>query len=64
MYECFHCGHRSVIWQADFDLEDFGYEGNGLVHTLVCTHCGAEIEYILREEEEDESNSERTGDGQ
>ena len=32
MYECFHCGERSVIWQSDFTFEDFGYEGDGIVH--------------------------------
>ena len=29
MYECFHCGHRSVVWDSDFIFEDFGYEGEG-----------------------------------
>ena len=73
MYECFHCGFRSVIWNGDFDFEDYGYEGEGIIHTLTCQHCGAEIEYAIAannnncvgqmslfEEEEDESNSERT----
>lgn len=45
MYECFHCGSRSVIWDSDFDFEDFGYEGEGIVHICHCTNCGAEIEY-------------------
>jgi hypothetical protein len=45
MYECFHCGCRSVIWDSDFDFEDFGYEGEGIVHICHCTNCGAEIEY-------------------
>lgn len=26
MYECFHCGARAVIWDCDFDFEDFGYK--------------------------------------
>lgn len=26
-YECFHCCTRGVIWESDFDFEDFGYEG-------------------------------------
>ena len=21
MYDCFHCGNKSVIWDSDFDLE-------------------------------------------
>ena len=30
MYECFHCGTKSVIWDSDFDFEDYGYEGKGI----------------------------------
>lgn len=57
MYECFHCGHRAVIWDSDFDFEDFGYEGEGIVHVCHCTHCGAEIEYriSLSDEEGEET---------
>ena len=47
MYECFHCGHRTVIWDADFDFEDCGYDGDGIVQILHCTHCGAEIQYAI-----------------
>lgn len=47
MYECFHCGHVSVIWDCDFTFEDFGYEGDGLVHICHCANCGAEIEYRI-----------------
>lgn len=56
MYECFHCGCQSVIWDSDFDFEDFGYEGEGIVHICHCTNCGAEIEYRIPigEGEEDE----------
>lgn len=45
MYECFHCCTKSVVWDADFDFSDFGYEGEGIVHVCHCTNCGAEIEY-------------------
>lgn len=27
MYECFHCGTKSVVWDCDYDFVDFGYEG-------------------------------------
>lgn len=47
MYECFHCGARAVIWDADFDFDDFGYEGEGVVHVCHCANCGAEIEYRI-----------------
>lgn len=52
MYECFHCGQQSVIWDGDFSLEDYGYEGVGIIHECHCTNCGAEITYIIKEEEE------------
>ena len=45
MYQCFHCLNNSVIWSGDFTFEDMGYEGDGIVHICYCTHCGAEIEY-------------------
>lgn len=59
MYECFHCLARQVGWDADFSFEDMGYEGEGLVHILHCNNCGAEIEYCIRLDEEDEDESER-----
>ena len=57
LYQCFHCGHQSVIWDCDYDFEDMGYEGEGIVNCCHCTNCGAEIEYrvpIRREENEDD----------
>lgn len=47
MFECFHCLSRSVVWQADFSFEDFGYEGEGIVQICTCANCGAEIEYRI-----------------
>lgn len=35
----------SVVWDSDYDFEDFGYDGEGIVHMCHCTNCGAEIEY-------------------
>lgn len=56
MYECFHCGENTVIWDADFDFSDFGYDGEGIVHVCHCTNCGAEINYMVScgDEEEEE----------
>jgi len=47
MFECFHCLSRSVIWDCDYNFEDFGYEGEGLVQICHCANCGAEIEYRI-----------------
>lgn len=54
MYECFHCGCRSVIWQCDYDFADFGYEGEGIIHICHCQNCGAEIEYRVEINKESE----------
>jgi transcription elongation factor Elf1 len=58
MYQCFHCLSDSVVWQSDYNFEDFGYEGEGIVQVLHCSNCGAEIEYKipLEDEEEQEAN--------
>lgn len=55
MYECFHCGQRSVYWQNDFTFEDYGYEGEGIVHVCHCGNCGADIEYYVPYDD-DETN--------
>lgn len=57
MFECFHCLQRAVIWDNDFDFDDFGYEGRGIVHCCHCTNCGAEIEIRVPCEEVEEPKS-------
>ena len=56
MYQCFNYGQYTVIWQADFDFEDYGIEGNGVIHVCKCMNCGADIEYYCGEKEEDADN--------
>ena len=57
MYECFHCGQRSVYWQNDFTCEDYGSEGEGIVHICHCGNCGADIEYYVPyDNHDDETN--------
>lgn len=55
MFECFHRLCRSVVWDCDYNFEDFGYEGEGVVQVLHCENCGAEIEYRvpMNKDEED-----------
>ena len=53
MYECFHCLSRSVIWDNDYSFEDFGMEGEGIVHCCHCAKCGADIIYFISCEDED-----------
>ena len=52
--ECFHCGERSVVWQSDFSFEDYDLEGEGIVQVCRCGNCGAEIMYMIREDEDGE----------
>lgn len=51
MYQCFHCLNDSVVWDSDFDFEDYGLEGSGVVHHCHCTKCGAEIDYYVETDE-------------
>ena len=55
MFECAHCGHRAVIWDCDYDFEDFGYDGIGIVQCFHCSNCGAWIEYAVPFDQEGES---------
>lgn len=42
-WKCFLCGSR-VIWGCDFMFEDYGMDGDGIVHTYTCSNCGAAYE--------------------
>lgn len=54
MYECFHCGKVSVIWDSDFTFDEFGLYGDGIVHVCHCTNCGATIIYEIPIDDDDE----------
>ena len=58
MYECFHCGCKSVIWDSDFDFSDFdgAYDGEGIVHYCHCTNCGRRITYEIYFDDEEEED--------
>lgn len=47
MFECFHCLHKTLVWECDYNFEDFGYDGEGIVQILHCCNCGAEVEYRI-----------------
>lgn len=55
MYECFHCGKRAVGWEIDFNFEDYGIDGDGIVHVCRCNNCDAEILYFIRIDEPEDS---------
>ena len=54
MYEC--CGARAVIWDSDFTFEDYGLDGEGIIHVCHCSNCGADIEYYISLNPEDTEN--------
>jgi len=57
MYERFHCGARSVIWDADFDTEDYGETPGGIVHECHYSSCGARITYIVPADRPEEGDA-------
>lgn len=60
-YECFHCGAKAVYWQADFTFEDYGLEGEGVINVCKCGNCGADIEYYVRLDDEDDKCEKSAG---
>lgn len=58
MHECFECGRRAVVWDNDFDYEDYCLDGNGIVHILHCMHCGAKIMYFCQDNDGNDEEGE------
>ena len=56
-WKCVECG-GGLVWNNDFDFEDYGAEGEGIVRVFTCPNCGAYIEAYLS----DEDNKKRAGD--
>ena len=56
MYECFHCGKYSVIWDNDFSFEDYGEDGEGIIHVCHYVSCGALITYRVSVEDDNEEH--------
>ena len=54
MYEWVHCGEKAVIWDNDFSFEDFGMDGQGIVHCCHCTNCGADVYYYVKVDNDEE----------
>lgn len=60
MFECMHCGCRAVIWDSDFNADEYGYmdDPDGLVHVCHCCECGAEVIYYIRGTDDEEKGEE------
>ena len=56
MFECFRCGCKSVVWNCDYDTEDFGIEEAGIISFLHCSNeeCNTTIEVTTLFEKDDE----------
>lgn len=61
-YECFNCGEYTVIWDSDFSFEDYGEEGDGLIHECHCANCGATITYRIPFDDMEEEHLEEKWD--
>ncbi|MGL4998117.1 MAG: hypothetical protein ACRC5T_04050 [Cetobacterium sp.] len=56
--DCWFCG-SDLIWGSDFDAEDYGYVGQGIVATFTCSGCKSIWEGVqIQEEDEDEEETE------
>jgi len=43
---CWNCKHP-LIWGSDFDYEDYGLEGPGIVSEFSCSNCPATCTFYL-----------------
>lgn len=43
---CSICG-GDMIWQCDYDYEDFGCDGEGIVSIWDCPKCGTEVLFYI-----------------
>jgi transcription elongation factor Elf1 len=44
---CWFCGSE-MIWGCDFNFEDYGLDGDGIVATLTCSGCEATAEFYTK----------------
>ena len=46
MVKCYNC-EAEMIWGNDFDFDDFGYEGEGIVSCFTCPKCDTYAEFVI-----------------
>ena len=44
--KCWHCNNK-LIWGGDFDYEDYGLDGEGIVSNLSCSNCDSYVEVYM-----------------
>lgn len=52
---CWFCGGE-MMWQSDYDFEDYEIDGNGYIAVLTCSECNAFAEFYTGGEEEKEES--------
>ena len=50
MVKCYNCA-SDMIWGSDFDFEDFGYDGEGIVSSFTCPKCSTYAEFVMPNKE-------------
>lgn len=50
---CWFCGGK-MVWQSDWNYDEIHGEGDGIVAILGCSQCGAEAQFSLRTDKEEE----------
>lgn len=50
---CWFCGGK-LCWDSDYNYDEIYGEGEGIVAMLHCTKCEAEVQYTLRDDEDQE----------
>lgn len=43
--DCPFCGEPTIIWDNDYDLQDVGYEEEGILSEYHCMNCNAWFEF-------------------
>lgn len=58
MTNCWYCGGE-LLWQSDFNYDEVYLEGEGIVTYLVCTNCGADVEFSLRTDNQEDTKNDQ-----
>lgn len=55
MVRCAFCGHE-MIWQSDFNSDEYGHAEGGIISVWQCPHCDTMGEFCWLPEEEGDVN--------
>ena len=46
MVKCYNC-ESDMIWRHDFNFNEVGYEGDGVVTSFICPACDTYAEFVI-----------------